>query len=229
MAILLQSDVKPEGMSQSDLFAVLANLRDVVNELQADHATARTVDTDMKALANSVRSWLTGNALVSGLPAMAIVSNFDAKVTNALLVKFGAVTVTVADDAVIDTGTAATFPATKWGIFRVSADNAGALTATWATGIDDVGYDDEAEAIAALPATPAGEVSLGYVTVEAHATEAFIAGTDALETGTGGNVANATNYYNETAADIDAVIAAAVTSSPPAALAASTAIKLTSG
>ena len=42
MALTLQQDVKADGMNQGDLYAVISNLVDVVNELQADHATMRT-------------------------------------------------------------------------------------------------------------------------------------------------------------------------------------------
>ena len=42
MATSLVQSITGTGISQGDLHAVLANLRDVVNELQADHATMRT-------------------------------------------------------------------------------------------------------------------------------------------------------------------------------------------
>mgnify|MGYP001568656345 FL=1 len=59
---------------------------------------------------------------------------------------------------------------------------------------------------------------MGYVTVNAHAS-GYTAGTDALTGGTGGNVATATNYYNNINANTTA-IAAAVSSSAPATLTA---------
>ncbi len=53
---------------------------------------------------------------------------------------------------------------------------------------------NEAAAIAVLPAAPASEASIGYVTVLAGS-GTFLAGTDALTTGTGGDVATTTTTY----------------------------------
>jgi hypothetical protein len=41
MAETLQGDITENGMGQGDLVKLLGNLRDVVNELQTDHATYR--------------------------------------------------------------------------------------------------------------------------------------------------------------------------------------------
>lgn len=43
MAETLLGDITENGMNQGDLVKVLKNLRDVVNELQADHATNRAL------------------------------------------------------------------------------------------------------------------------------------------------------------------------------------------
>ena len=82
-----------------------------------------------------------------------------------------------------------------WGIMKVSVDTAGALTGTWATN-SSAGYATEALAIAALPDTPTGELCIGYVTVQAKSDGTWLAGTDALQGGTGGDVSQDTNYYN---------------------------------
>ena len=65
---------------------------------------------------------------------------------------------------------------------------------------------------------PASQAPVGYVTVQAHASNSFTAGTDALQGGTGGNASQDTNYYN--LADPASVIGAAVSSSSPATLSA---------
>lgn len=188
-----------------------------VTELMADHATFVTVVTDLKTLLNNIRTYLTGDRLFSGNPGLAIDTNFDVQSANAVVVSIDGVLATIAG-ATCDTGTAATFPATKWGIFLVSAQAGGTLTATWATNAA-AGYDSEALAIAALPAAPASEAPIGYVTVQAHGSNSFTAGTDALQGGTGGNPSPDTNYYN--LADPASTISAAVSTSAPATLSAS--------
>jgi len=42
MALTLSSQIRGSGMNQGDVYALLSNIVDIVNELQADHATART-------------------------------------------------------------------------------------------------------------------------------------------------------------------------------------------
>lgn len=225
MAAALENDIKKKGMGQASLVSYLQNVRDVVNELQTDHATYVTVIDDLKTLLNDCRTYLAGDRLFSGNPAMAIDTNFDVQSAAACIVSIDGTLASIAA-ATCDTGTAANFAAATWGIFLVSAQAGGTLTATW----DDngnAGYASEALAIAALPAAPASEAPIAYVTVEAHASNAFTAGTDALTTGTGGNVANATNYFN--LADPASTITAAVSSSPPAALTNSTALSLNKG
>lgn len=159
-----------------------------------------------KTLINAIRGYLTGDRLFSGNPDLAIDTNFDVQTQNAVEVSIDGTLHDVAA-ATCDTGTTATFPAGTWGIFLVSSDSAGALTATWATNTSN-GYANEADAIAALPALPTDEAPIGYVTVQADAANSFTAGTDALTTGTGGNPAQTTNYYN--LADPMSVIGAAL-------------------
>ncbi len=221
MTAILQGDVTPQGMSQGDLVAFLQNVRDVVNEIQTDHATNVTFNNDLKTLLNDIRTYLTGDRLWSGTPGLAIDTNFDVQSATDCQVSIDGVLATISA-ATCDTGTAAAIAASQWGVFLVSAVAGGTLTATWATAAG-AGYASEALAIAALPAAPADEAPLGYVTVNAHAS-GFTAGTDALTTGTGGNVATATNYYN--LADPASTITAAISSSPAASLTNSTALSL---
>lgn len=137
---------------------------------------------------------LSRNHLLSN-PTLAIDTNFDVQNDAAYDYMLAGIVYTDAINGNCDTGTTATFPQGTWGIFKVSVDTSGALTATW----DDnsvAGYDTEALAIAALPDTPSGELCIGYVTVQANASGQFLAGTDALQGGSGGDVSQDTNYYN---------------------------------
>ena len=89
---------------------------------------------------------------------------------------------------------AQTVTADKWALYLLSVNSAGAITVTPAAG-NVAGYATEALAIAALPARPALTASMGYITVLTAAGLAWIAGTDALAGGAGGNPATTTNYY----------------------------------
>jgi hypothetical protein len=141
------------------------------------------------------RTYDLGRNRLLGNPALAIDTNFDVKNGSAYDYMLGGLAYSDAANGNCDTGTTATFPTTTWGIFKVSVDSSGTLTATWATN-SSAGYATEALAIAALPDTPSGELCIGYVTVQAHGTGQFLAGTDALQGGSGGDVSQDTNYYN---------------------------------
>jgi hypothetical protein len=91
-------------------------------------------------------------------------------------------------------GALGTIPASKWGIIAI--DRVAAGTATFVSGAANYsgGYATEALAKAANPALTANKARVGYLTVLASAST-WIAGTDALAGGTGGNPATTTNYY----------------------------------
>ena len=102
-----------------------------------------------------------------------------------------------------------TIPADKWGIYLFSIDDAGAVTSTPGAANFAAGYDTEASAIAAFPATPSGDASMGRVTVLTASGLVFVGGTDALQGGTGGNPATTTNYVDTTAIVLTTLGAAA--------------------
>lgn len=91
---------------------------------------------------------------------------------------------------------AGTIPIDQWGVYLLTVDAAGTITVTGGAANGTTGYASEAAAIAALPAAPANQAVLGYVTVKTHAGTTFVAGTDGLAGGASGNVASQTNYYN---------------------------------
>jgi hypothetical protein len=85
---------------------------------------------------------------------------------------------------------AGTVPQNTWGLYLFSINAAGTIAVTAAAG-NGTGYSTEALAIAAMPATPANSVAMGYVTVMNTASGGFVAGTTALSAGT-----VTANYYN---------------------------------
>lgn len=69
MARTLLSNITENGVSQGDLVKFLNNVVDVVNELQADHATFITLTTANKTAINAVIT-----AAATDLPAVAAVT-----------------------------------------------------------------------------------------------------------------------------------------------------------
>lgn len=92
-------------------------------------------------------------------------------------------------------GSLGTIPASTWGIIKVQRVAAGTTTFVSGAANYTTGYASEADAIAAMPATAASRVAVGFITILASAS-GWVAGTDALAGGTGGNPATTTNYYN---------------------------------
>jgi hypothetical protein len=92
---------------------------------------------------------------------------------------------------------AATVPADTWGIWALQVDALGTATTVGGAANGTTGYASEAAAIAALPAAAAGNARIGYVTVLTADGDPFVAGTSALQGGTGGDPSSDTNYYSE--------------------------------
>lgn len=212
MAETLLSNITENGVSQGDLVRYQRNVRDAVNELRTDHDANQTLLTDLKTAVNLLQH-RSQNYIISTSPALAISTNFDVANTEQTVFVAGGVVYTLGDNTVCNTGTTKTITGDLWSAFAVEASDASTLAANWASS----SYASEALALAAAKAlTPtASKCCIGFVTVQAHAS-GFAAGTDALATGTGGNVAQATNYYNMAPYAITAV-----STSAEAALAAS--------
>lgn len=104
-------------------------------------------------------------------------------------------------------GSLGTIPASTWGIIAI--DRVAAGTATFVSGAANYtdGYATEADALAANPAVTANKARVGYLTILASAST-WVAGTDALAGGTGGNPATTTNYYPGTAMFAQAALTA---------------------
>lgn len=115
--------------------------------------------------------------------------------TGAQVISINAVSAAVAAQTAQAFGVLGTIPASKFGIIGVERVLAG--TTTFTSGADNytTGYDTAALALAALPAQTADRVRVGYLIIGASAS-GWVAGTDALAGGTGGNPASTTVYVN---------------------------------
>lgn len=81
MAEVLTADITENGLDQGNLVKVLKNLRDVVNELQADHATFRTVVADNKTAINAVIT-AAGTDLAAVAAVTPVATSAPAALTN---------------------------------------------------------------------------------------------------------------------------------------------------
>ena len=115
--------------------------------------------------------------------------------TGAQTISVNAVSAVVAAQTAQAFGALGTIPEATWGLIKVQRVLAGTTTFVSAADNYTTGYATEALAIAAMPATTADRVFVGYVTILAGA-GGWVAGTDALAGGTGGTPATTTNYYN---------------------------------
>ena len=127
-------------------------------------------------------------------PNFEIDTNFDIQNGDAFEIESGGIQKTAATEVNFNTGTATVI----------------ATNAYWACGLLSIDIDgttayvnwgaeaaSEALALAGLSSvTATGDVTCGYVAVQAAAGQDWVAGTDALQGGTGGQVSQDTNYYN---------------------------------
>ena len=194
-----------------------AQLIALANELRTDHATSKTVVTDIKTLVNDLRARSLNRCVTS--PTFEIKANMDIQNGDAFDFIVAGILVKLATDQTFDTGTSTQI--------STNAYWAGCILSIDANGTTHVDFGaeavDEATAITNLAAvTAAGAVVLGYVTIHAAGGNDWVANTDALEGGSGGVPAQTTNYYNDQHIGDD-VLGAAVSTSAPATLAAAAA------
>lgn len=80
MAATLDADIKADGINQGDLVKLLQNIVDVVNELQADHATFKTLTDELNTDGDAVFADLT--ALRNSIVGITAKLDADAGVTD---------------------------------------------------------------------------------------------------------------------------------------------------
>ncbi len=109
-------------------------------------------------------------------------------------------------DAVYDQALpAGDIPAGLWGIYTFQVGTNGTIDVTGDNN-SGAGYATEALAIAALAATTASHVRMGYITIQAPAASIFVPGTTPLY-GAAGTTAQNTNFYSLPMADRSGIYA----------------------
>jgi hypothetical protein len=211
----LRADHATSRTLTEELIADHATFKTVVDELITDHATMVTLLTDLKSMANYLRYNLLYRVEGIYQAVFAIDTNFDVKNTEVITYLHNGILQTLADNTSCNTGTAKTIAADQWAAMLISGTGAAALVGTWTADAAS-----EAAALALAKAAALADTTntpLGVVAVQTASGQPWIAGTDALQTGTGGNVSADTNYY-----DYATAVQAAISSSPPATLSAAT-------
>lgn len=206
----LERAITKNGANQEDVVRFLENVRDVVNELRTDHATALALEAELKTLVNDVRSKLQGN-YVEGVPALAIGSDLEKVSTAAFDYMIGGKRYS---KAAVAAGTAPgndVVPQETFGAVALDIGTDGTLDAVEATA-NATGYASAALAVAGLPAVAADHARVGWVTAT-KSDGAFTFGTTNLD------AANTTVAYTD-APTLANSIGSAVAGSPPAELTA---------
>ncbi len=162
------------------------------NDVARVHATQYGL---LLAEIDQMRTRQTGTGLISA-PGLVIGSTDDQVANVAFTYHILGVAYAKAAVAAGTAPGAQTVPADTWALYLLSISTAGAITLTPAAANATTGYATEALAIAAMPATPAGEAVMGYVTTLTASGLAWVAATDAFEGGAAGNPASDTNYYD---------------------------------
>lgn len=139
-------------------------------------------------------NWISDYALTTAVPTIGTTVTMA---TPAQSINIAGVQTNIAAETAKAFGALGTIPASKWGLIAIDRVAAATTTFVSATANYTTGYATEALAIAANPAKTANKARTGYITILASAST-WVAGTDALAGGTGGNPATTTNYYGIT-------------------------------
>ncbi len=151
---------------------------------------------------------IQANLLMSNLAAALGILGLDGPITtstpstgttntvacSASTITIAGVPVVVAAETAKAFGALGTIPASTWCLIVLERVSAGTTTFVSAAANYTTGYATEALAIAAMPAKSSAKAPVGYLTILASAST-WIAGTDGLALGSGGNVATTTNFY----------------------------------
>lgn len=208
MAETLQQDIKEIGVTQGDLIKWLKNAQAIINELQTDHGTYKTV-------VDSVIDKLQGNYVI-GVPALAIGSTkpdcatalFHYMIAGKHYIKAAVAAGSGLGNDVV--------PQNTYGAVALEIGADGTIDAIEAAD-NATGYASAALALAGIPAASSAHARVG--TVSAIKTDgAFTFNTTDLD------AANSTVVYTDAT-----TLANAIADAAPAALTNSTALKLTAG
>ena len=231
LAVDQDRGITKNGVSQGTLVTILKVHETLLNELAADHdadnATVaelvadhdadNDVMDDLKTLVNELQDAYNESVVQHANLAVSAVAAEKYKTTQSIfaVLKGFSITKTATDNLTFtaaDTINVGTAVGDYWGVWKVEMGLDGTLYTNSPSA--DQTYANEAAAIAALPATTANRVYIGYITVEANSDSAWTANTDDM---TAASDCQAANFYDVT--EVSQLMA--VSSSPAADLTAS--------
>ena len=208
MAVALAQEITENGLNQGDLVKLLNNIILVVNEMQTDHATYKTV-------VDSIIDKLQGN-YITGVPALAIGSTKPDVATALFHFMIGGkhyIKAAVAAGSGLGNDV---IPSGKYGAVAIEIGSNGTIDAIEAAD-NSTGYDSAALALAGIPAASSNHARIGTVSV-IKSDGNFTFNTTDLD------VANSTVVYTDATTRVSAITEAA-----PATLTNATALKTTAG
>lgn len=222
MTLSLERALTPTGMNEGDVWRLFSNLVDLINELQANHATTLTLNTDLKALLNAQRSLFLNHTLVSGALVIGTgaTTSYRHSVNGTVIVAGKLVAMGAAADHAFTAAHVIT--QNLWGVALITMNAAGTFKST--VPLATQAYTSEALAIAAMPAVPANEAVVGYITIRARSTVDFTGNTTTLTADNGVGNSQTVNYVQGGYSEMPSM--AAVASSPPSTLTNITALRL---
>lgn len=165
-----------------------------ITAIKSNLDSFKTIVDELKTVTNATKGVLTNATCVKTAPVLSATTGAVTLHSTAFQFMINGITYykAAADTAFTGGGAHDVATGSKYASFKISVATNGTITITPSAALN---YTTEALAIAAVPATPAGECSMGYITVKSHAGAIWDATTDALTGGTGGTPSTATGWY----------------------------------
>lgn len=170
-------------------------LQSCMDNLGGDNGAKKYMVNNWNAFLDAFATWMVGMtgdaAVTTALPSRGTTVTMA---TPAQSIVINGVQSNIAAETAKAFGALGTIPADTWGLIAIDRIANGTTSFVSAAANYTTGYATEALAIAANPAVTADKARTGYITILASSS-GWVAGTDALAGGTGGNPAEETNYY----------------------------------
>lgn len=172
-------------------FPILKTQNNALHESGTLRESVTSGNAFLDAFAAYLNALQSDYALNTAIPSTGTTNTMA---TPAQTILIGGVPTLIAAETAKAFGALGTIPASTWGLIAIDRVAAATTTFVSAAANYTTGYTTEALAIAAIPAKTANKARTGYITILASAST-WVAGTDGLALGSGGNVATKTNFY----------------------------------
>lgn len=178
-------------MATITTFPIEATHNNALNQRGALRSELISFNALVGGLASFLANLASDSPLTSAIPTIGTTVTMSSPAQTILIAGVPTALAAITNQAF---GALGTIPASKWGVIALDRVAAGTLTYVSAAANYTTGYATEALALAALPAKTANKARTGWITILAGVS-GWVAGTDALQGGTGGNPATTTHYF----------------------------------